>query len=534
MIIPCILRLQHDALLSRRCLFGGRFFRWRLGRARLEFEADFAARLFHQKRLELAFGARRDEAVEQIGAAGLQQFAHLLGLDGLLQNDLAAAEVAARRRADALFADIAAARFIHRAAAFGAGAQRLLRTEVGRFAPVAAGRAVTEVEFEFPLPFAVFLRQLEFGGERAAHLAAKTGKRPEVFVAQQLLHFGQLEAASARMFADGKIALRAGVAVVVLLDHAAAVRAGGLQCGVVAGHGVAVEFFGAAHDGFGHAGNVAHEGLARELAALHLRQLVLPAAGELGLGEFFHLQAAQQGHELEGLGGGDQLTALAHHIRLGQQAFDGGRARGRRAQPFARHRLGEFFVFHHLARVFHRAQQGRFGVARGRAGLEGFEFHGLGLHRVALFHGGQVVICALLFLAVDFQPAGFDQNLALGLELMRAHGADARGHQRFRRREEHREKAPRHQVVNLGLGLGECAGRLRGGDDGEVIRHLGVVEHALARTDVVGLQRAACVRRDSPARLGQRLRGLPRHGEIVFGQMARVGSRIGQRLVLFV
>ena len=82
----------------------------------------------------------------------------------------------------------------------------------------------------------------------------------------------------------------------------------------------------------GHVGDLVHELLARQLAVLHLRQLVFPFAGQFGLAQFLHAQAAQQRHQLEGLGRGDQLAALAQHVLLVDQAFDDGRARGRRAQ----------------------------------------------------------------------------------------------------------------------------------------------------------------------------------------------------------
>jgi hypothetical protein len=111
--------------------------------------------------------------------------------------------------------------------------------------------------------------------------------------------------------------------------------------------------------------------------------LYSPLAGQLGLGELLHSQAAQQRHELEGLGGGYQLAAFAQDVFLVEQAFDDGRARGRRAQPFLLHGLAQFVVVHQLAGAFHGAQQRGFGVARGRPGLQAFGLHHLGTHHLA-------------------------------------------------------------------------------------------------------------------------------------------------------
>ena len=72
----------------------------------------------------------------------------------------------------------------------------------------------------------------------------------------------------------------AAVAAVVFFDHAAAVRAGCVQRGVVAGDGVAVVFLGLLHHAAGHLGNVLHEGFAGEQAFFHLREFELPVASQ--------------------------------------------------------------------------------------------------------------------------------------------------------------------------------------------------------------------------------------------------------------
>ena len=110
-----------------------------------------------------------------------------------------------------------------------------------------------------------------------------------------------------------------------------------------------------------------------------MRQLVFPFAGELGLGEFFHTQAAQQRHQLEGLGRGDEFAAFAQDVFFGYQAFNDGGAGGWCAQAFFLHGFAQFVVFHGLARALHGAEQRGFGVTRGRLGFEA-----LGIHRVAV------------------------------------------------------------------------------------------------------------------------------------------------------
>ena len=275
----------------------------------------------------------------------------------------------------------------------------------------------------------------------------------------------------------------------------------------------------------------------------HLRQLVFPVARQLRLGQVLDGQAAQQRHQLEGLGRGDQLAPFAQHVLLEDQAFDDGGARGRRAQALLGHGLAQLVVVDELARAFHRAQQRGLGVARRRPGLQRLHVHAVGAHRLALLHRHQVGVLVLGLLAVDGQPAGVDQHLAVGLEVVRGIGgldlADARRHQVFGRRVEDGDEALDHQVVEFHLHLGQALGGLQRGDDGEVVRHLGVVEDALAGLDVAVVEALARVHRQLAQRarqvlVGQHAEGLLDHRQVVLGQVARVGPRVGQHLVLLV
>ena len=69
-----------------------------------------------------------------------------------------------------------------------------------------------------------------------------------------------------------------------------------MQCGVVTGDSVVVVFLGAFDDDLRHLGNLAHELVTADFAAFHLRQFVLPFAGQFWLGQFVHAQTVQQGH----------------------------------------------------------------------------------------------------------------------------------------------------------------------------------------------------------------------------------------------
>jgi hypothetical protein len=125
------------------------------------------------------------------------------------------------------------------------------------------------------------------------------------------------------------------------------------------------------------------------------------------------------------------------------------------------------------------------------------------------------------------------QDLALGLEVVLANAGHARGLQGFGGGVENREEAPHHHVVELLLGLVQVLGRLRRGDDGEVIGDLAVVEDALVRLHPALLEDLLRERREL-ARVAELLESLLDRAEVVLGQRARVGPGIGQHLVALV
>ena len=371
----------------------------------------------------------------------------------------------------------------------------------------------------------------------------------------------QFEAAAAGDLADRKAAAlgrsivgrgRAGLAAageapVVLLHHAAAFGAGRFQRCIVARDRVPVIALGFLHQRGGHRSDFSHEVVAFQTTFFHLGKLELPVAGQLGFGQILHVQAAQQRHQLEGLGCRDQLAAFAQHVLLCQQAFDRGRAGGWCAQAFFVHRRAQLFVVDQLAGTFHRRQQRGFGIAGRRFGLQCLDIGFGGEHHFTLGHRHQIGIVFLDFLAVDGQPARFDQHLAVGLEVQfladagngHLDGRDPRRHRELGRREEHRQEALDHQVIELGFDLAEAFRRLQGRDDGEVIRDLGVVEDLFRRLDIAVFQGRAgmlaeCLQGPRQVFLGDHRGGLLGHFDIVLGQEARVGPRVGQHLVFFV
>src|SRR5207237_1295820 len=80
---------------------------------------------------------------------------------------------------------------------------------------------------------------------------------------------------------------------------------------------------------------------ALEVALLHLGELVLPVAGQLGLGQVLDAEPAQQRHELERLRTGNELAAFAMDVLLVDEAFDDRGARRRRAEALFLHSLAQ-------------------------------------------------------------------------------------------------------------------------------------------------------------------------------------------------
>src|SRR5471030_814051 len=102
----------------------------------------------------------------------------------------------------------------------------------------------------------------------------------------------------------------------------------------------------------------------------------------------------------------------------------------------------------------------------------------------------------------------------------------------LRRGIEHRQEPPHHEIVELLLRLREALGRLKRRNDRKVVRDLAVVEDALVRLYPAALEYLACIQNIGPSL--EHLKGLLDRWYVIFGQRARVGTRIGENLVLFI
>ncbi len=121
---------------------------------------------------------------------------------------------------------------------------------------------------------------------------------------------------------------------------------------------------------------------------------------------------------------------------------------------------------------------------------------------------------------------------------MFGHARDAGGEPVFRRGEEDGQEAPQHQIVDLAFGVAQLAGHLQRGNDGEVVGYLLVVEDAPVGLDPAlladGLGKGTYRRGRIGAGLGEHLHGLLHGADVVFRQVAGIGTRIRERLVPFV
>ena len=378
--------------------------------------------------------------------------------------------------------------------------------------------------------------ELDHRREGAPHLAAKALQRAYLAVLQQFVDFFGFPLPAGHHFPQLVVALFAGEVLVAFVNLGAAARTGGVQraevgVGKFAGLDALDHLARLVHD-------MVHELVATKPAMFHFPEFVFPFAGEFGRADFVYLELFQREQEREGLGRRLQFAAVAMQVFLGQEALDGGRARRRRAEAALGHGFAQFLVLDQLAGAFHGGEQRGFRETRRRLRGLGLDLDVLGPDALALFQRRQVEVFAgllagfLRFLAIHRQPARRHQYLAFGLERFFLDARDACGDVEFGGRIEDGEKAFGDQVVDLLFGLGKALRRCSGGDDGEVVRDLGIVENALVRMHPSVLHDRAGECR--VGRAGHRGESFLDRADVVLGQVAGVGSRIGQRLVLFV
>ena len=415
-----------------------------------------------------------------------------------------------------------------------------LAREVDRFVARFVGLVLAEVEFRFHL-----VVQLDGSREGTAHLVAEAGERADLLFVDQGVDFGRFELATGDDLPQRIVAAAALEFLVGFADLAAAARAFGGQHTEIAGNGIGFESLGTLDHVARHFGDFAHELVAREFALFDAAELPFPVAGQFRLGQFVDAEAVEQRHQREGLGGRDQFAAFAQHVLLADQVFDDLGARRRRAEAAPGHCRLEFLVVDHLAGAFHGGEQGGFRVARRRLGFVGLDRDFLGFDLFVLVDRNEIAFAAFLaFLAMHGEPARIDQDLAFGLERVAFDAGDAGGHQVFGGGEEDGEETADDKVVEFLFDFVEILGRLRRRNDREVVADLGVVEDALVRHHPVARQdlvREGGIAGEQDfivalagAFAGQNGQGLAHRRQVVFGQAARIGPRVGQDLVLLV
>ena len=272
---------------------------------------------------------------------------------------------------------------------------------------------------------------------------------------------------------------------------------------------------------------------------LHLAQLVLPLPGHGRARQLLGLHRGQKLQELLGLGCRDQFPLRALDVLRVDEAVDRVGAGRRGSQAAFLHRLGQLVIVDQFAGRFHGGQERRLRVARGRAcGLGVDDRVGdLGLRGIAvvLVQGGQRlgVLGVVLDrgLAVHPEPAGEGEDLALGLEGVVGDHREAGRDVELRGWVEGGDKPPGNHVEDLSLHVLEVLRLVDRGDDGKVIGNLRVVEDALVGLEPALVEHLLGMRAQVAAEV---VEGFPAGGDVVLGQGPRVGSRVGDHLVLLV
>ena len=308
-----------------------------------------------------------------------------------------------------------------------------------------------------------------------------------------------------------------------------------------AGHVVVAVLFVGIFHGFdefcGEGAHVAGEGSGFFLAAGDALEAFFPVGGEERRGEI----VGDDVDELDAFGGWHEGLALLFNIEAFEQFLDdvGAGGWGADAAGFVENRLGVLVADKSLG-IFHGGQERAFGEAGWRFGLAFADADGDAFQGLALLEFWQGAILAgvfflLVFVANEIKafPAEINGDVAAGGETLAVHVEGDAGLLVFIRSEEVGQKTLHDELVNAALIAGEVvlAEAFLGWDDGVVVADFGVVDAPWCDAAFFGADLASDVGVAVGCESGETLR---EGGYDIFREIAGIGARIGEQLVLFV
>lgn len=266
-------------------------------------------------------------------------------------------------------------------------------------------------------------------------------------------------------------------------------------------------------------------------------QAFFPLSGEERRGEVVRNNV----DELHAFAGWQEGLSLLFDIEALEELFDDVGAGGWRADAagFVEHALGVFVVDEGL-RIFHGGQQGAFGEAGWRlclsfADADADAFQGLAF--CELWQGAVFAVIFFLLVVVADEvesfPAKVDGDVAVASEVFAVDVEMDAGLFIFVRTKEVGQEALDDKLVNAALVAGQIvlAEAFFRWNDGVVVADLGVVDAAWRDGALFGANETGHV---TVAVGCERLQAFWEGGDDVLGEIAGIGARVGEQLVLFV
>lgn len=308
-----------------------------------------------------------------------------------------------------------------------------------------------------------------------------------------------------------------------------------------AGHVVVAVLLVGIFDGFhelgGEGAHIAGEGSGFFLAAGDTLEAFLPLGSEERRGEI----VGNDVDELDALGGWHEGLALLFNIEAFEQFLDdvGAGGWGADAAGFVENGLGVLVADKSLG-IFHGGQERAFGEAGWRFGLAFADADGDAFQGLALLEFWQGAVLAgvffwLVFVANEIKafPAEVDGDVAVGGETLAVHVECDAGLLVFIRSEEVGQKTLHDELVNAAFIAGEVvlAQTFFCWDDGVVVADFGIIDAARCDLALFGANLAGDVGIAVGCERGETFR---EGGHDIFREIAGIGARIGEQLVLFV